>query len=70
MPSRRLPTISQYQREAQVNRIQRDLHKLEMLKCLAHNAPAVMAGTSVQCEECADLYKCERVRSAIGEVRI
>ena len=70
MPSRRLPTASQYRREAQVNRIQRDLHKIDILSCLSHNVQAVMTGTSTECVGCDNRYKCKRFRRAIGEVRI
>ncbi len=70
MPSRRLPTATQYKREAQVNRVQKDLHKLDILACLSQNAQAVLTGTSMECEGCDRVWKCERFRRAIGEVRI
>jgi len=56
--------------EAQANRIQRDLHKQQILACLSRNAPAVMTGTSVECEECGDRWKCKQFRNAIKEVEI
>ena len=68
MPSRRLPTISQYKREAQVNRIQKDLTKLDILACLSHNVQAIMTGTSVECEECDRAWKCMQFRRAIKGV--